>query len=59
MLISFLIVIVAAMLELSASYGSQVHINFEIPEIVGLRDRFLLSSSLASFSSWLTENLFT
>jgi hypothetical protein len=30
-----------AMLELSASYGSQVCINAGIPEIVSLRDRFL------------------
>ncbi|KAM3044149.1 hypothetical protein ACUV84_015299 [Puccinellia chinampoensis] len=48
-----------SMLELSASYGSQICINVEIPEIIGLCDMFLLSSSLASFSSWLTENWFT
>ena len=37
-----------AMLELFASYGSQVCINADIPEIVALGDRFIFTSLFAS-----------
>jgi hypothetical protein len=41
MVMVILRVYIAAVLELSASYGSQVCINTDVPEIVSLRDRLL------------------
>ena len=41
---------VTAMLELAASFGSQVCINADIPEIVALRDRFVRGPFIYEYS---------